>query len=157
MIDAALTLVGPDGPMRGGADRGVPNPRGGEGIAVLDVRHTLISPRDVVTGEVTGKRRHAPIVVTKDVDRATPQLLHVWARNDVLTTWRLDVFGADAFGRRVLRYTIELGRAHVVEVALLTPEEVTFPRESVSFAYEQITWTWAEGKVSSTDDWLTAQ
>lgn len=157
MIDAALTLVGPNGPMRGGAEHGVPNRRGGEAISVIDVRHTLVSPRDVVTGAATGKRRHAPIVVTKEVDRATPQLLQVWARNDVLTTWRLDVFAADAFGRRVPRYTIELGRAQVVEIALVTPEDATFPRESVAFAYERITWTWADGNVTATDDWLAAQ
>lgn len=157
MIDAALTLVGPQGPMRGGQDHGVPNPRGGAAIAVLDVRHTLVSPRDVATGQATGKRRHAPIVVTKDVDRASPQLLQAWSRNEVLTTWRLDVFGADSFGRRAPRYTIELGHACIVEVVLLTPEEATFPRESVAFAYERITWTWVDGNVTAIDDWLAPQ
>lgn len=149
MLDAELTIAGPRGPIRGG-----PGPRGGAPIAVLDVRHTLVSPRDPATGQASGRRRHAPIVVTKDVDRASPQLVETWARNEVLTTWRLDVFGTDTFGRRRPRYSIELRRAGVVELSLATPEPSSFPRESVAFAYERITWTWHDGNISSTDDWL---
>lgn len=148
MIDAELTLVGALGPVRGRPGR-----RGGTGFPVLEVRHTLVSPRDASTGLPTGKRRHAPITVVKEVDRATPRLLQAWARNEVLTTWRLDVFGTDEPGRRAAAYSIELRRASVVEVSLVPPEEGTFPREAVAFAYEAITWTWVDGKVTAQDDW----
>lgn len=148
MLDAELTVAGPQGPIRGG-----PGPRGAA-IRVLDVRHTVLSPRDAATGQASGKRRHAPITVVKDVDRATPQLLQAWARNDVLTTWRLDIFRADQIGRRARAYSIELRRASVVEVALMTPETPGFPQEAVAFTYERIQWTWHDGNVEAQDDWL---
>jgi len=75
-------------------------------------------------------------------------------RNDVLTTWRLDVFGTDQFGRRSSVYAVELRNAVVVGIVLATPEAATLPRESVSFAYEVITWTWHQGGISATDQWL---
>jgi type VI secretion system secreted protein Hcp len=151
VLDAELTLTGPQGPMRGG-----PDPRGGAVIRVPEVRHTLVSPRDVATGQATGKRRHAPIMIVKDVDRSSPMLASAWVRNDVLTTWRLEVFGTDHFGRRSAVYVIELLNAFVVEIALTTPESSTVPREAVSFVYEGITWTWREGGVTARDEWLAS-
>ena len=148
MLDAELTMTGSRGPVRGG-----PGSRGAA-IVPLDVRHPLISPRDVVTGQAIGERRHAPIAVTKEVDRATPRLLSAWASNETLTDWRLEVFGADQFGRRFRAYSIELRRAFVVEVSMTTPESSTFPREVVAFAYDRITWTWHDGNLDATDDWM---
>lgn len=149
MLDAELTLVGPDGPVRGGS--GAPTATGA--IPVLEVRHTLVSPLDTVTGQPTGKRRHAPVVVVKEVDRSSPVLLNAWARRVVHATWRLDVFVPDRFGRRSVGYTIVLGGAEVSEIVVSTPEAPGLPREAVSFAYERITWTWAEGNVTASDDW----
>lgn len=150
MLDAELTIVGPRGPIRSGAGR-----TGSGAIVVLDVRHTLVSPRDPATGQAAGRRQHAPIVVTKHVDRATPQLADAWARNEVLTTWRLDAFGTDTFGRRQPRFSVELRRVVVVEISLTTPESSSFPREAVAFGYERITWTWHDGNITAADDWLT--
>lgn len=149
MIDATLTMVGQHGPVRGGPSGPV---RGGGAIPVLDVRHTLVSPFDPVTGQRTGRRRHSPVVILKEVDRATPTLLAAWGRNEVLTTWRLDVSGADGLGRRRTACTIELRHAFVVGVSLLTAD-VPMPREEISFGYEAITWTWVDGRITTTDEW----
>ena len=149
MLDAELTLTGPQGPIRGAA-----GPRGGAAIRVPDVLHTLVSPRDAISGQATGKRRHTPIAITKDIDRSSPMLASAWVRNDVFTIWRLDIFGTDQFGRRTSVYAIELRNALIVEISLTTPESATLPREAVSFAYEGITWTWHEGGITATDQWL---
>jgi len=151
VLDAELTMIGPQGPVRGGSGQ-----RDGAAIRVLEVRHPLVSPRDEATGQATGKRRHAPIAITKDIDRSSPVLASAWVRNDVLTTWRLDVFGTDQFGRRSSVYAVELRNAVVVGIVLATPEAATLPRESVSFAYEVITWTWHQGGISATDQWLAS-
>lgn len=151
MLDAELTIVGPDGPIRGG-----PGARSATGaIPVIEVRHTLVSPRDVQTGQATGKRRHEPITVVKEVDRSSPVLIHAWVRNDVLPTWKLDVLATDQFGRRRPAYTIELRGAAVSQVALTTPEAPGLPHEAVSFVYQAITWTFHDGRTSATDDWMT--
>jgi len=69
VLDAELTMIGPQGPVRGGSGQ-----RDGAAIRVLEVRHPLVSPRDEATGQATGKRRHAPIAITKDIDRSSPVL-----------------------------------------------------------------------------------
>ena len=149
MVDAELTVNGPDGPIRGAS-----GPRGGSGIPVLDLRHTLVSPRDLATGQASGKRRHSPITVVKEVDRTSPLLLNAWIRNDVLPSWRLDVFATDQLGRRRAAFTIELRNAYLVEISLTTHDGPGLPREALSFAYEAVTWTWPDGRTSATDDWI---
>lgn len=145
-MDATLTLSGPHGPVRGGDLRG-------GGIAVVDVRHTLTTPLDASTGRASGPPGHAPVVVTKEVDRASPVLAEAWATNAVLTGWKLEVLGADRLGRRVPVYAVELRRAVVVQISLQGGPEDGTPLESVSFAYERITWTWTDGRVSADAPW----
>jgi type VI secretion system secreted protein Hcp len=149
VLEAELSITGPDGPMRSG-----PGPRGGGAIPLLEVRHTLVSPRDAATGQASGKRRHAPITVVKEVDRTSPLLLHAWVRNDVLPVWKLEFFAADRLGRRSVAYTIELRRAGITEIAMTTADSTGLPREAVSFVYEAVTWTWLDGRTSTTDDWV---
>ena len=152
MLDAELSITGPDGPMRSG-----PGPRGGGAIALLEVRHTIVSPRDTATGLASGKRRHAPVTVVKEVDRTSPRLMAALVRNAVHPLWKLEFFATDRFGRRAVAYTVELRHVHVVEVALTTADSTGLPREAVSSVYEAITWTWAEGRQSASDDWTVAQ
>lgn len=156
VLDASLTIVGPNGPIRGGSTA-----RGREGtITVLAVSHALRSPRDVVTGVPSGRRQHHPIVVTKDVDRSTPILIDALAHNAVLPSWRLDVYATDPFGRLGPAYAIELGRAQVTDVTLLAGDidanavVPRLPRETVAFVYERITWTWRDGNVTTSDTWI---
>lgn len=153
MIDATLTITGPQGPLTGGSASPL-GPRAGRGITVLDLRHTLVSPRDPATGQATGRRRHAPVQVTKEIDRSTVRLLEAWRRNDVLVEWRLSVFGTDGLRRLQPVYTLELRRAVVVEISVLSGEG-GLPLETVSFGYEQVVWTWVEGGVTTQDDWAS--
>ena len=150
-MDATLTLVGPHGPVRGGSGRA--DGRGGGGIAVLDVRHTLSSSWDAATGRASGRRQHAPVVVTKEVDRATPVLAQAWAQNQAFTTWTLEVLRVDGLGRRAPAYTLELRHAVVVQITLSAGREAQLPWEMVSFAYDRITWTWPDGQVTASDVW----
>ncbi|GAA5166048.1 Hcp family type VI secretion system effector [Ornithinimicrobium tianjinense] len=152
-MDATLTLVGPHGPVRGGSGR--PDGRGGGGIAVLDVRHTLNLSWDTATGRASGRRQHAPVVVTKEVDRSSPVLAQAWAQNLAFTTWTLEVFGVDGLGRRAPAYTLELRRAVVVQITLSAGHDAALPWEMVSFAYDRIVWTWPDGQVTASDDWAS--
>ena len=114
VVDAELTINGPDAPIR------VRRPaRRGRHPGARRAPHPRLTarPRD---RPGSGKRRHAPIMVVKEVDRTSPLLLHAWVRNDVLPSWRLDVFVTDQLGRRRAAFTIELRNAYVVEMSLTT-------------------------------------
>ena len=43
-------------------------------IMTIATSHEVISPRDAASGLPTGKRQHAPFVITKEVDQASPAL-----------------------------------------------------------------------------------
>jgi hypothetical protein len=44
------------------------------GNAVINTSHSNIkSPRDIATGQATGKRQHQPITIRKEVDAASPK------------------------------------------------------------------------------------
>ena len=43
-----------------------------DGAVVSAVYYTVKSPRDVATGQSSGKRMHKPFVITKELDKSTP-------------------------------------------------------------------------------------
>jgi len=49
---------------------------------VIAVNHEIISPRDVVSGQATGKRQHKPFVITKELDKSTPLLFSALVNNE---------------------------------------------------------------------------
>ena len=155
-LDAALKVVG----QAQGAIRGSLRITDHEGeIRVSAIEHRLMTPRDIATGQPTGRRQHGEFTITKELDPATPKLLQAWARNETLTTWVLCLFGVDATGRTLVAYTVELQDAAVSKVDLVLPS--TFDpanahvpaHERVAFVYRAISWTWAGGAITATDNW----
>lgn len=52
---------------------------------VLKEAHHIISPRDVATGQASGKRMHKPVTFVKEWGAATPQLSQIKPSYDVKT------------------------------------------------------------------------
>jgi type VI protein secretion system component Hcp len=57
-----------------GTKQGVFAAAKGGNIAGLRFGYTVKSPRDAATGQATGRRQHGPVVVTKMVGTASPQI-----------------------------------------------------------------------------------
>jgi type VI secretion system secreted protein Hcp len=67
-----------------GTRQGVfPGAKGGA-IAGLRFSYAAMSPRDAASGQASGKRQHSPIVVTKMVGAASPQIFQALTTNEVL-------------------------------------------------------------------------
>jgi type VI secretion system Hcp family effector len=81
------------------------NPDTTQGIMVIAVSHELVarlgivSPRDVATGQATGKRVHKPLVITKELDKATPLLLRSMQSKEPITEATLYLFKPAANGK----------------------------------------------------------
>jgi type VI secretion system secreted protein Hcp len=54
-------------------------------MPVVAIAMDLKSPHDAATGQISGKRQWAPVVVTKNWGAASPQGLSACAANEVLT------------------------------------------------------------------------
>ncbi|WP_437766409.1 type VI secretion system tube protein TssD [Sorangium sp. So ce281] len=157
-LSAYLRLVGE----RQGEIRGSVTQKGREGsILVTEVFHSLVGPRDPVTGRPTGKRMHKPFIVTKDLDRSTPLLLSILSHNESIPRWELQFYRSIAIGVEKPVFTVQLTNANISSIQfhmlnVRNPGQSRLPeQEEVAFTYQKVVWTWNDGGISAEDDWLT--
>ena len=111
---------------------------GGKGGAIPGYRfgYGVMTPRDAATGLSTGRRVHAPVVVTKLVGTASPQILQALVTNEGLKSVVVDLPG----GEGGIGYTIKLTNALISEIK--QHSEVVDGRfvllEDVSFVFQAI-------------------
>jgi type VI secretion system secreted protein Hcp len=127
---------------------------------IMQVSHSVESPRDRASGQATGRRFHQPIRLLKRIDKATPLLFRALVENQTLETLELFWFRPnpmDGTGQQF--YTITIEKATVVKVETLLretrdPDTAIYPPlEWVEFAYRKIRWTWVDGGIEAEDDW----
>jgi type VI secretion system secreted protein Hcp len=119
-----------------GTKQGVfPGSKGGA-IAGLQFSYGVKSPRDLATGQASGKRQHGPVVVTKVVGTASPQIFQALITNELLKSVVIDLPG----GEGGIGYTVKLTNASISEIKQYT--EVLNGRatvlEDVSFTFQKI-------------------
>jgi type VI secretion system secreted protein Hcp len=118
-------------------------------IQVHSVEWGVGSPRDVSTGLPTGRRVARPLQITTPMDRASPLLHTAVVNNEALTvtiSYVVEGEGHKAYA------TIVLTNAMIQNfniASTFTGSDV----ETVTFTYTKIEFTWAEGGITSQDDW----
>jgi type VI secretion system secreted protein Hcp len=129
-------------------------------IAVHAASHSVVVPRDPQSGLPTGKRMHKPFVVTKEIDKSSPLLYLALATNENLPTCQFQYSAATPVaGIEKQIYTIMLTNANIASIDHrmynnLEPGMANLPvQEEIAFTYQKIQWTWADGSVTSSDDW----
>lgn len=149
-FNAYLNVKGAhQGEIKGGVTK-----KGREGtITVESINHEVLSPRDAASGLPTGKRQHKPLVITKPVDRSSPQLMTMLTNNENISTWELKVYEPGSKGETLI-YTIKLTNASIASIRLVTDADGNL-EEIVSFTYQKIEWTWTNGGITAMDDWET--
>ena len=121
-------------------------------IYVCAVEHSVISPRDAASGLPTGKRQHAPITITKSIDKSTPLLYNTLVNNENLTGVTITLYRPSSKGPAEY-FTIDLLNASVAGFESLSSEDsLTLDRETISFTYQKIIWTWTDGGITAEDD-----
>jgi type VI secretion system secreted protein Hcp len=162
-LNAYLTLKG----QKHGAINGSVTQKGRENqIMVIAVSHEIVSPRDVASGQATGKRQHKPFVITKELDKSSPILYDVLCTNENITQFELRFFspkntGGAGGGMEVQNYTVKLTNARIVDIRFTmlnnkNPELTRYAEyEEIAFTYQKIEWTWVDGGITASDDWET--
>ena len=83
------------------------------------------APRDVATGQASGKRMHKPFTITKEVDQASPKLFEMCAS-----------------GKHIAEVDVDMGSAHYVledvVISSATKSSGARPMETLSFTYQKI-------------------
>jgi type VI secretion system secreted protein Hcp len=118
-----------------------------EGIRVIEVMHSVTSPRDPQSGLASrsGKRQWKPITIVKEVDAASPKLFRALQTNELLQV-ELEFNAAGKAPK-----TVNLGEARIVSIrkARQGAREV----EHIQFVYQKIEVTFRDGRKSYADDW----
>lgn len=138
-----------------------------EKLTGLSYRHEIKSPRDVATGQASGKRQHGPISMTKEWGAATPQIFQALVTNEVLKSVFFEFVATTPEGIEEVYYTIKLVNATVSQVRYMTGGNTvegsgsakntstydTHELEELSFTYQRIELEHKPGKTAAFDDW----
>lgn len=158
---AYLTLTG----AKQGAIKGGVTAKGREDtIALTAFQYQVQTSIDPSSGTATGKRQHSPIMITKLIDQATPQLYEAFVSNETLTSATIALWGPlpDGSGTETQYFTITLTNALLVAATLSSPNvqdpsNMTGPSyEELQFVFQTITLTWVNGGITAQDTWTTS-
>ena len=128
-------------------------------IAVFEVKHEIVSPRDAASGLPTGKRMHKPLTILCEIDKATPAMYNVLTQNENITEWELQFWRPSTAGAETQYYTIKLTNANISRMQAYTanskdPNLMRYPDMiTYEFTYQKIEWTWVDGGIMADDDW----
>jgi type VI secretion system secreted protein Hcp len=111
----------------------------------------LVSPRDIATGQASGKRQHKPVVITKEWGASMPQFLAAAATNEQLTKVTMEFWDSDMKGIQRLHFVVTLTDASVSEVKQRLANDLL--TEDLSFTFRKIMVEDRIGKTTFEDTW----
>lgn len=134
-------------------------------MPVLSFTMGLKSPRDLSTGQATGKRQFEPVTVVKQWGAASPQGLTACATNEVLSDVIIEFTRTNLNGENYIYQTVKLtdatiahivrftGEAEGAEGALSSRQPNAAELERWSFIFRKIEVDDKDGKTMFTEDW----
>src|SRR5205823_4350262 len=95
----------------------------------------------------------------------TPKLYNALCNNEEISTcelkfWTPQIKASTGVGAEVQHFTIKLTNANIAginfhQANVRHPELVKLAQyEEVGFTYQKIEWTWTDGGITATDDWM---
>jgi len=105
-------------------------------IPCLSFSYQPSATRDVASGQASGKRQHAQIVIVKEVGAASPQIYRAVATHEVLSQVSFEFVHAAPDGREEVYKTLLITKALVASVRTLASGSDK-PREEVTLTFEQ--------------------
>jgi type VI secretion system secreted protein Hcp len=106
-------------------------------------------------GAPAGKRKHAPLVITKEVDSASPKIFQALQSNEAFSQVTIKATDPDVKGSGI---TVDLANGRVLKIEHVGADaqhpslSKTKQYEEISFAYQKITVSYESGKTEA-DDW----
>jgi type VI secretion system secreted protein Hcp len=124
----------------------------------LGFENQILSPRDLATGQASGKRQHKPLKIIKEWGPASPQFYEAVVNNELLTNVLLEFVQTTPQGIEQVFYTINLTDASISDFRQFIgpwPETTANLREleEIEFVFEKIEIHHIIGKTSAEDTW----
>lgn len=110
---------------------------GGSSSSLRGFSAATLSPRDPASGLPTGKRLHKPIVITKELDSASPRLAQALRTNEILRTVKIVVTQEEP-GKHHPRRTIVLTNARITGINRVLLHSTNRPGEALALEFEKV-------------------
>jgi type VI secretion system secreted protein Hcp len=149
---------------------GIQDKRKDKWLPVLSFNMEVISPRDIATGQASGKRQWKPISIVKEWGAASPQLLAACSTNEVLSDVVIEFSKTNVNGEEYVYQQIKLTNATISSVdrftgnkdgaegsssARHTQSVDTLELERFRLTFQKIELADNDGKTNFADDWAT--
>ena len=136
-------------------------------IEGLSYFHEVKSPRDIATGQASGKRQHLSITFAAEWGPQTPQILQALCTNEVLPEVEFNFVKTNENGEEYVYHKIKLTDATVsnakystgsaagegASTSKHTGQHDTHELETISLSYRKIEMENIDGKTMMLDDW----
>jgi type VI secretion system secreted protein Hcp len=130
-------------------------------IECMFFQHKVKTAREANTNIMLGRRQYEPIVVRKEIDKASPMLLQALTTNEKVKEATFLFFRPNKTGDGTSEqfYTITLKNGNIAGVYQCNPDtkdgsDVHMkPYEEVEFVFQDIEWRHETGKTSAADSW----
>jgi len=157
----ALQIVATVTGAKQGAFKGESNQKGREGkIPGVALSYGVLSPREVTSGQATGKRQQHPVVFTKEWGASSPQFYTAAYTNEVLSSVLFEFYYASPTGAQIVDHSIKLTNATIIQVeqSVMIPQSggpIIDSRDLqvISFTFQKIEITSLTGGTSASDSW----
>lgn len=129
-------------------------------IEGISFEYEVVSPRDVATGQASGKRQHKPVKFTKEWGAASPLLFTSCVTNEVLDEVLFEFYHTTDQGVEEVHHKIKLTKATVASVKqFINPakhaERVDIHElEEIALTFQKIEIDNVIGKTAASDDWI---
>jgi len=122
---------------------------------IIGISWGIKSPRDIATGQASGKRVHGDLIITKQIDKSSPLLLQAMFTNEVIKESEfayVDILGHGQMQAKTGRVlTIKTTNGFISEIeGGSTPEGVMI--EQIHLIYHHIMFRHEPGSTEATDD-----
>ena len=131
-----------------------------EKLTGLAYDYSVQSPRDIATGQASGKRQHGMVTITKEWGASTPQLFQALVTNETLKSVLFEFVQTTREGQEEVYHSVKLTNATVAKLeqfcgtaAKNTEAYDTRELERVSFTFQKIEIENKLGKTAASDDW----
>lgn len=130
-----------------------------DSVAGMGFDWEVTSPRDLASGQASGKRQHRPMCFSKEFGAATPQIFQALVTNEVLKKVTFSFVRPNANGQETVSMRFTLANATVSDVKYFAADDAaraahdSHPSERVCITYEKIDVESLDGKTMATDNW----
>lgn len=126
-------------------------------ILIQAIHHRITIPHNAIDGMPSGKKRHAPFSIVKEIDKSSPKLYQALVTgeqfsNITLKYYRLSSLGFEEhYFTQIFENAIITGIVCETPIVFLSKNEPFKDMEIVSFNYQNIKWVYEPDGIETED------